>query len=60
MSGSWRISEEAELTELRRRRRIAREQRTEAAWNAFAAQADRCHRLGILEVDDRATNRHAG
>ena len=58
MSGSWRISEEAELAELRRTRRLARELRTEDAWNAFAAQADRCHRLGILETDERPRSRH--
>lgn len=60
MSGSWRISEETELAELRRARRIARELRTEDAWNAFAAQADRCHRLGILETDDARGQRHVG
>jgi hypothetical protein len=51
MSGGWRISEDQELAELRRTRRIAREQRTEEAWNAFAAQVDRCHRLGIFETE---------
>lgn len=60
MSGSWRISEETELAELRRRRRLARELRTEESWNAFAAQVDRCHRLGILETDDRVGHRHVG
>lgn len=60
MSGSWRISEETELAELRRARRIARELRTEDAWNAFAAQADRCHRLGILETDDARGHQHVG
>jgi hypothetical protein len=53
MSGGWRISEEAELAELRRTRRAAREQRTEQAWNEFAAQVDRCHRLGIFEREER-------
>lgn len=53
MSGGWRISEEAELAELRRTRRIAREERTEQAWNDFAAQVDRCHRLGIFEREER-------
>jgi hypothetical protein len=59
MSGGWRISEDAELAELRRTRRIARELRTEAAWNAFAAQVDRCHRLGILLSAEQASRPHA-
>ena len=49
MSGAWRISDDEELAELRHARRLARELRTEQAWNHFVAQAERCHRLGLLD-----------
>ncbi|MGZ4676599.1 MAG: hypothetical protein ACXVJ7_18875 [Acidimicrobiia bacterium] len=49
MSGAWRVSDDAELAELRRARRRARELRTEEAWNQFVAQAERCQRLGVLD-----------
>jgi hypothetical protein len=60
MAGGWRVSEEEELTELRRARREARELRTEAAWNHLAEVVERCNRLGLLDdetdVDDGAAS----
>jgi hypothetical protein len=49
MAGSWRVSSEEELAELRRARREARELRTEEAWNRLAARVAHCERLGLLD-----------
>ncbi|MEO6469519.1 MAG: hypothetical protein ABIP21_10500 [Acidimicrobiia bacterium] len=49
MAGGWRISNEEELAALRRARFEARTERTEDAWNRFAACVAHCEQLGLLD-----------
>ena len=49
MAGGWRISNEDELIALRRARFDARTERTEKAWNHFAACVAHCEELGLLD-----------
>lgn len=49
MAGGWRISNEDELIALRRARFEARTERTEEAWNRFAACVAHCEELGLLD-----------
>ena len=49
MAGGWRISNEDELIALRRARFEARTERTEEAWNHFAACVAHCEELGLLD-----------
>ena len=51
MAGGWRISNEDELIALRCARFEARTERTEEAWNRFAACVARCEQLGLLDED---------
>ncbi len=49
MAGGWRISNEEELIALRHARFEARTERTEEAWNRFAACVAHCEELGLLD-----------
>lgn len=51
VSGSWRISDEEEVTKLRKARQAARESRTDDAWIVVGALVERCRHLGIPEEE---------
>ena len=51
MSGGWRVSEEEVTAGLRQVRKVARHERTQAAWATVAVHVAQCRRMGIPETE---------
>jgi hypothetical protein len=51
MSGAWRVSDREEIDALREARRIARLERSAAAWAVVEQHVNRCRHYGVPEEE---------